>query len=102
VKSLSIIPYFKKITEEKIIIGLFDFDDKGIDCIQRAKGNKAEVKREIESFRNKKKPIIQQYENSHFLTLIPPQESNSWSSHLSNPYELENLKIEYSGIFCQQ
>lgn len=93
IKALSIIPYFQKIIQTKTIIGLFDFDEKGLDTIHRAiLRDKEDIKTITQNLRNKKQAIIHEYHNSYLLVLVPPNSSESWQDHFNNRYRLEELK----------
>lgn len=96
-KAFSSIPYFKKILESKIIIGLVDFDAEGIRSIELTFSTDPEnIKRKIQNFQNIKEPIFFKEQGVHLLALIPPKDHEAWTSYRNDNsrYRLEELRDE--------
>ena len=98
--TFSIIPYFKKLSERKIIICLFDFDQQGIAQIHEC--TKDKIGKKVSNFAHKKEPIIIKIDSKpiYFTALVPQENSDKWNSYEENKnYELEHVKEEgESGI----
>ena len=95
IKAFSNIPYFKKILESKIVIGLVDFDAAGIDAIQEnifPFKDKQLIREKIQSLVNKKEPVTCEYNGVYLLALIPSK-NHDWGSFRSDSsrYRLEEL-----------
>lgn len=103
-KAFSVIPYFQRLLQSKIIVFLFDFDNKGIACfnnlVKSEMGRSGGIAHDNSS---NKKPIHSTIEVKsegkgklvnalHIMTLIPPS-SHSWS-WTSDAYEIEHLMVD--------
>lgn len=93
--TFSIIPYFQKLSEEKIIICLFDFDHQGVAQIHEC--TKDKIGKKVSDFAQQKEPIIIKTESKpiYFTALVPSKDSNKWNYYdEDHNYELEHVRKE--------